>query len=112
MHETADAADALDQVDILDEVLLLGELLNAPVDVADDREGLDDLLVLHHEAQLDRLGKHGVLGTERDGIAANHDALSPSAAGAGALARISMPMPTDLFSGARGAPSDRMKRPL
>ena len=66
MAERADAADSLDDVDELVVVARLDELLKASVHEADLRDGLDDLLVLDHEVQMERLRQHRVLRAERD----------------------------------------------
>ncbi len=66
VNETADAADAFGNIDELDVVLLLDELLQAPVDEADRGARLDHLFVFHHQVEVDRLGQHRVLRAKGD----------------------------------------------
>ena len=66
MARGADAADALGDVDELVVVAGLHELLQAAVHEPDLRDGFDDLLVLNHQVQVERLGQHGMLRAEGD----------------------------------------------
>ena len=66
MRVGADAADALDQVDVLDPGLLLGQLLQAAVVVAEPDVGVADDLALDGHAQADRLLEGRVLGADGD----------------------------------------------
>ena len=66
MPEGADAADALGHVDELVVVARFDELLKTAVDEADLRDRLDNGFVLHHQIEVQRLGQHRVLRSERD----------------------------------------------
>ena len=66
MHETADAADAFDEIDVLDEIFLLGDFFQAAVAIANGGQRFDDAFVFEHQAELQRFGQHGVLRSERD----------------------------------------------
>ena len=61
VHEAADAADALHDEAHLGVLDPLDHRLEAAVDVADRRDGVDDLLVLEDQVEDDRLGQHRVL---------------------------------------------------
>src|ERR1039458_8897482 len=66
VDKAADAADALGDIDKLDVVLLLDELLQAAMDEANGRAGLDYLFVFDHQIKVDRLRQHRMLRAEGD----------------------------------------------
>ena len=67
--EAADAAGPFRDVDHFFEVPLVDEALEAAVNEAHRRDDPDDLFVVEHQIQMDRLRQHGMLGPEGHDVA-------------------------------------------
>ena len=66
VRETADTADTLREKHKILIIAAVHQALKPAVDIPDRRDRRNDTLVFHDQIQMDRFGKHRVLGSERD----------------------------------------------
>ena len=73
--KAAQAADPVGHMDKIDEVPIFHQSFEAPMDITYGGDGVHNLFIFRYEIEVNRLGKHRVLRSERDNAFFSHEIL-------------------------------------
>ena len=68
VHKAAQSTDPVGNMHEINVIPFFHQSFQPPVDVTYGWNGVDDLFILGNQVEMNRLGKYGVLGAERDNI--------------------------------------------